>query len=329
MKCSRTLTFSPLSWAKICWITGKAGKMEISGFGVSAADDPFSVVDFFTVKQECDSTETKMDNNDLTAYMTRMAKAGIDPCRCMRIWIHSHPFATGKPGPSPQDNVTLEDKTGRDSHWAIMVIVGSEGIEKTFARLQIRDDLLEEPILLGLDCEIDWGLLANQTIITAWEKEYKRNIHKAPVIAVHQDKGNKKGKRQLYSSASPRSYREEWEHFGFIPGGLDEDNYVLARIRGFTIREILEWGDWTLEYMPEELALLQGAVDKETAKETSQIRQAHNRQERNKPCNQKKQTRPIKPMKAASSKANENKKNKESKGKLWNKPRILPRQRGR
>ena len=275
MKTTKKLVFSPIAWAKIKWMMKKAGKMEISGFGISAEDSPFYIIDFQTVLQECDGTETLMDDDDLAKYQFRMAKAGIDPCRSMRIWIHSHPFSTNTPSPSGTDNKTLEEKTGADSEWAIMVIMG-KGRADPFIRLQLRNGLLEdEAIELEMDYEIDWSMVISKDTIEGWQKEYDKNIHEAPPVVLSTSNQNPswwqkqqaaRGKQvftpstgQGYPSArrGPEAdakniaqYRHEWMAFDFVPGGLDQDDYVRVRFKGYTIQEVLEWGDFCLVNPP-------------------------------------------------------------------------------
>jgi len=273
MKTSKKLVFSPIAWAKIKWMMKKAGKMEISGFGISAEDSPFHIIDFQTILQECDGTETLMDDDDLAKYQYRMAKAGIDPCRSMRIWIHSHPFATKVPSPSGTDNTTLEEKTGAESEWAIMVIMGKG---EPYIRLQLRNGLLEdEAIELEMDYEIDWSMVISKDTIEGWKTEYDKNIHEAPPVVVvnqspewwqKQQAARERGQQvytpstgQGYPSAhrGPQAdaklitrYRHEWVAFDFVPGGLDQDDYVRARFKGYNIKEILEWKDFCLVNPP-------------------------------------------------------------------------------
>jgi len=271
MKTSKRLVFSPTAWAKIKWMMKKAGKLEISGFGISAEDNPLQVIDFQTILQECDTTETLMDNDDLAKYQYRMAKAGIDPCRSMRIWIHSHPFSTSSPSPSGTDEETLLEKTGADSEWAIMVIMGKGD---PYIRLQLRNGLLgDEAIGLEMEYEIDWSMIVSKATIDLWETEFDLNIHEAaPIVVAHQTraldwwqkerKASGRGQQKFTPStgqgypSAPRGpaadakhiaqYRHEWMAFNFLPGGLDQDDYVRARFKGYTIKEVLEWGEFTL-----------------------------------------------------------------------------------
>jgi hypothetical protein len=260
MKTAQKLVFSPIAWAKIQWMLEKAGKKEISGFGVSSEDDPLSVIDFCTIKQECSTVETEMDDVDLAAYMGRMAKKGIDPCRCMRIWIHSHPFATTKPSPSGTDETTLTEKTGVDSRWAIMMILGQGD---PYIRLQIKEPLLEEPLELQMEHVVDWNLSVSKTTMASWENEYDRNIHEAPkVVATRGNQGgnelgfHKKSfmsthQNALGSMKTFTQYYDEWNLFDVPgepqwtapPGDMDFQDYVAARREGFTQEEVGRWGD--------------------------------------------------------------------------------------
>jgi len=303
MKCPKSLKFSPIAWAKIKWMVARGDKLEISGFGVSKEDDPFSIVDFHTLKQECTGVETSMDDKACNQYMERMAKKGIAPNRCMRVWIHSHPFSTGTPSPSGTDNTTLEEKTGADSHWSIMVIMGQG---TPFARLQIREELLDnEPIEMEMDCEVDWTLLATPKILDEWKKEFTANVHEAkPVIVENtrksfwtpgssnpQYKGNgkkgKKGKTGKPKTLDQRQwkrtftdYKKEWNSFGCHggPEWLVETTkmtiwtYITAREEGYTPDEIGYWGDLVIVCEKETLIGGQAKLEKEAAIELAEIR---------------------------------------------------------
>ena len=290
MECSKKLKFSPLAWAKIQWMMTRAGKLEMSGFGVSAPDEPFSIVDFQTIKQECTGTETDMDDLDLSQYLERMAKAGVPPNRCVRVWIHSHPFATTKPSPSGTDVTTLEEKTGADSAWAIMVIVGQG---PTFARLHIRPELLDhEAIELDMECEVDWALLATDKILKDWRKEFKLNIHEAPPAppaVVISNKKNRRYRQQSFvrttenpivTSISDKKLLREWGSFDqkghpdwlAAPGEMEFQDYMAARREGFTPEEIGYWGDLVMNLPKESLRLSRQGIEKAAAAELAEIR---------------------------------------------------------
>jgi hypothetical protein len=274
MKILKRLTFSPLAWAKIRYLMAKAGKLEISGFGVSSDTDPLMVVDFYTVKQECSGMETEMDDTDLAVYMTNMAKAGIPPCRCMRIWIHSHPFADDKPNPSGTDLKTLVEKTGADSDWAVMVIMGQSA---PLVRLQMRNELIgNEPIVVELDYGIAWDMIAPAEVVKGWDAEFDRNIKEANETAlvvfdseeggwVHKGHGygfaqGRHGKITKYTPTKVSEpvpaemwnlYREEWGSWnkpGYPKwtapaGNMSLFQYVEARQEGFLMEEVGKWGD--------------------------------------------------------------------------------------
>jgi hypothetical protein len=209
----------------------------------------------------------------------------------MRIWIHSHPFSTTKPSPSGTDNTTLEEKTGIDSEWAVMVIVGQG---PTFARLHIRPALLDnEAIEMDIEVEVDWALLATSKVRKEWKKEFDRNIKEKPepepiparstqkgwhqgsyisgnqkgnqgfqrlVQDIKKDKKNKKGKkgkkgkqplltgyqREFYALCSTDTDLK----ITYTPGDLTLPEFQAARRKGFTTREIFEWGDFVMVNTP-------------------------------------------------------------------------------
>ena len=92
MSGKKKLLVSPLAWAKMKWFMKQADKVEISGFGTTEEGNPLHVIDFHTIKQTVDGAATKFDDLALGIYMAKNAKKGIDPSRCFRVWIHSHPF---------------------------------------------------------------------------------------------------------------------------------------------------------------------------------------------------------------------------------------------
>ena len=276
----------PRAWAKMRWMFKKAGELEMSGFCISSPDDPFLVVDFYTIKQECTGVETLMDDDDFARYMIKMAKAGVDPCRCMRIWVHSHPFSSAVPSPSGTDEDTFKERTGADSEWAIMIILGKGS---PFLRLKVKSRLMEEEFFYDIDWEIDWTSIVDESIVAEWGAEFKRNIHErelpavtgtggtwvrndyggwskmdAPVAIVKPKFANNTGRNRMYNGDGNRKgqagwgktfveYQKEWESFEFTtPDTLDEDmdifEYIECREEGYTLEEIQMWGSACLYY---------------------------------------------------------------------------------
>ena len=269
----------PRAWAKMRWMFKKADNLEMSGFCISSPDDPFLVVDFYTIKQECTGVETLMDDDDFARYMIKMAKAGVDPCRCMRIWVHSHPFSSAVPSPSGTDEDTFKERTGADSEWAIMIILGKGS---PFLRLKVKSRLMEEEFFYDIDWEIDWTSIVDESIVAEWGTEFKRNIHerKLPTVTgtggtwgqngygiwskmdapfanntgrnrMYNRDGNRKG--QAIGNKTSEEYQKEWESFKFTtPDTLDEDmdifEYIECREEGYTLEEIQVWGSECLYY---------------------------------------------------------------------------------
>jgi hypothetical protein len=160
-----------------------------------------------------------------------------------------------------------------------MVIFGKSEV---YAELLIREPLLGgEGIRIELNCGVDWGLLADTKDLSGWEKEYKRNIHKAkPAVIILNDeetrprrftsykkKGNKKNKLTF------KDYRREWGACDYPPGGLTAVEYAEARAKGFTLHEISMWGDLILLAWntPENLRAVQMEINKKTAAEMQKI----------------------------------------------------------
>jgi hypothetical protein len=194
----------------------------------------------------------------------------------MRIWIHSHPFAAKKPSPSSQDKITLRETTGADSHWAVMVIFGRGD---PYASLQIRDPLLEEPIEMEMECEVDWTMLPSNSVVSKWEKEFERNIKEAPtpeVVAVdHRGKNRqpweipnrKKGLAFTDFQAEYRGYKNPYVVFG-----ISLVEYAEARAEGYTKKEIIHWRDEVVHCTPELLRSTEGFIEQLTASEVTELK---------------------------------------------------------
>ncbi|KKL14866.1 hypothetical protein LCGC14_2511360, partial [marine sediment metagenome] len=127
MSINVTLSIERIVWDKLQHIMGLAGSLEVSGVFTSSKDTPFHVVDFDLLEQECETTETIIEDTAFVKYMSEKAKKGIDPGRCMRIWVHTHPFSVDDPVPSQQDETTFDKLMEQKPDWSIMLIVGPGG----------------------------------------------------------------------------------------------------------------------------------------------------------------------------------------------------------
>ena len=75
----RRLIFSPIAWAKVKYFFIMAGKLEMSGFGISDPKNLLYIKDFQTVGQVSDGTNTEFDDMALNKYIGEMARRKI-PC---------------------------------------------------------------------------------------------------------------------------------------------------------------------------------------------------------------------------------------------------------
>jgi len=167
-----SLTFTPLAWAKLLYLRDLENS-EVSVFGLSSEENLFRVIDVHLFDQKVGHAtfETKGDNA-LALYLSRMIEEyDADPCRCLRIWIHSHPFA-GTPSPSQHDEDEFQEALG-DADWAIMAIVSnadsSNGVPY-YCRLQINQPI---PIRIHLPIHIDYSSPEEIGFNTKpWKEEY-------------------------------------------------------------------------------------------------------------------------------------------------------------
>ena len=70
-----TLRLAPNVWAKLLYFKSLASS-EYSGFGISHPKDPLYLIDFLTVKQECSSVTTEMDDNAIADFADAQLAAG-------------------------------------------------------------------------------------------------------------------------------------------------------------------------------------------------------------------------------------------------------------
>lgn len=167
-----TLTFSPQAWLKILYMKNSADT-EVSGFGISKADNPLYVEDFITVKQECTAVTTDMDEQALDKYLEEMEEVrGLPISSFYRIWIHTHPNMSPSPSGTDEENFSTMFKS---CTWAIMVIVGKD--EEVYARLQLNKVDVVSRLEMELNTEVDWMSLSAD-LQESWQTELKENIKK-------------------------------------------------------------------------------------------------------------------------------------------------------
>jgi len=182
----RKLIFDPKVWSKLVYMRDR-GPTEISGFGVSDPNYPLHVIDFKLVPQKSISIFTEFEDRGLANYLEDMCAAGIEPARCMRIWIHTHPGMS--PTPSSHDEETFE-RVNAESTWGVMCIVSdnseyARGIVNSESGMSAKCELKTAILLDGVYAGV------TEDDYRAWEDEYmqmvKFGISESPLACVGPD----------------------------------------------------------------------------------------------------------------------------------------------
>jgi proteasome lid subunit RPN8/RPN11 len=169
------LRITPRAMSKILYMRSRE-EIEISGWAVSDPKDPLLIIDFQTIKQEGGYATTEIDDDAQSDYLLAMADAGIEPERCCRIWVHTHP---GKwVDPSGQDVETFERYT-KGADWGVMLIVGDGTMRARMKIGKVFEGAFEIPVAVCF--------LAHYTgpKYKEWNVEYNRNVKKKTYRHVH------------------------------------------------------------------------------------------------------------------------------------------------
>jgi proteasome lid subunit RPN8/RPN11 len=164
---ARVLKFSPTAWAKLLYFRD-IGRTEISGFGITPADDPLYVEDFVTIKQETTVASISLDDDSVSKFFDDMVDLGKRPAQFGRIWIHTHPG--NSPSPSYVDEETFARAFGC-CDYAIMMIVAMGG--STYARLRFNVGPKADVVI---PVQVDYSKKFPGSDPGAWETEYDANI---------------------------------------------------------------------------------------------------------------------------------------------------------
>jgi proteasome lid subunit RPN8/RPN11 len=162
-----TLTLSELAYKKLKWMLGKIGQRgEMSAFGVTREGEPLYVEDWVIVKQEVSSCHTEMDDDSLSDMIVQMAGKGIEPVRCGRVWLHTHP--DGVHSPSGTDELQFKELFDQMSHGVMVIAAGDNW---WYARMSVRssEGIRAEKVL---SIVVDWAGVANE----AWDREYEEKV---------------------------------------------------------------------------------------------------------------------------------------------------------
>ncbi len=164
---STVLRFTPTAWAKLLFFRDY-DETEITGFGISAADDLLLIEDFVTIKQEVSVVSVSMEDQAIANYFEDQVDAGRKPEQFGRLWIHSHPG--NSPIPSSTDESTFQRVFGH-CQWSVMFIIARDG--SSYARLRFNVGPGGQAVI---PVEVDYSSPFSQSDLEAWELEYKSNI---------------------------------------------------------------------------------------------------------------------------------------------------------
>jgi len=157
------LRFSPTAWAKLIFLRDLA-PTEISGFGITPADDLLFVEDIRLVRPTGSTATVAFDDPSLVAFFNEQAAGGLQPEQFARVWVHTHP------GTSAEPNLVDEETFARffgQTPWAVMFILARGGA--TYARLRFNIGPGGE---LALPVAIDYSRQFPPSDREGWEEEY-------------------------------------------------------------------------------------------------------------------------------------------------------------
>lgn len=174
------LRFSPPAWAKLLYWRD-AGKTEVCGFGIAAADDLLLVTDVALVRQECTWTSAALDDESVADFFEAQVALGRRPEQVGRLFIHTHPGNSATP--SATDELTFGRVFG-GTEWAVMLILARGG--DTYARLRYH---VGPGIDVELAVEREYTRPFAASDEAAWQVEYERNVRPAPAIARRPGRG--------------------------------------------------------------------------------------------------------------------------------------------
>ena len=176
MRRNPSILFAPLAWLKLQFFC-HVGDTEISGFAITAKEDPLYVEDFITVRQHTSPVTVELDDQAVADFMDRCVDDGLHLQNVLRIWIHTHPGSSVEP--SRRDEATFARVFGA-CDWAVMFILGRTA--NTFARLSFQ---VGPGAAVQIPTAVDWSawaeLVADPTFsitkcFDQWQREFTTNI---------------------------------------------------------------------------------------------------------------------------------------------------------
>lgn len=174
---SPTILLSPLAMLKLSYLC-HAAETEIGGFGVSGEKDLLYVDDFELLRQASTIASTDLDDEAVADHIERYAERGIEPVRCGRIWIHTHPGSS--PTPSMTDEQTFSRCFG-GCDWSVMLILARGGA--FYARLQFGvgpGAAIEVPVKIDWSAWPGWSVAHASDLphlIPLWDQQLRDLVH--------------------------------------------------------------------------------------------------------------------------------------------------------
>jgi hypothetical protein len=170
------LRLSPLAWLKLQLFL-HAGETEVGFFGICASDDLMYVEDLAVPKQKVSAVTVSFDDLSVGDYFEDCAERGIQPSRCGRVWIHTHPGSSALP--SSVDEETFARVFG-SCDWAVMAIMARGGA--SYARLSFSAGPGGST---NIPIEVDWPRMSQDLVeregkldelFSGWMDEYGSRI---------------------------------------------------------------------------------------------------------------------------------------------------------
>lgn len=206
---NRKLRLSTWVWAKLLHWRDK-GSTEVTGFMITAEDDPLCVEDIVLIEAECSAAFVDMSEEDIMRHIMDYFDAGIvDQSRITSIWWHTHPGSSA--GPSGQDEETFDDRS-ESSDWNIMFILARGG--QMTCRLRLRRAGLSFDIELPvyLDYSIPWPTDVEGNPQAQWDEAFDEKVkRKTYTVATPAPLSHYNGKRNDAKRPVSQTLGWDWD----------------------------------------------------------------------------------------------------------------------
>jgi hypothetical protein len=161
------LVFSAEAWYKLLYLRDK-GNTEVSGWGITAADNPFYVESFEMIKQTGTMATTEFDKEDNTRFVSEKVAEEIYPDRCQKIWIHTHPGNSCSP--SSLDETTFAEMMDQidENDYVMMFIIAKN--DSVYCRMGLKHKVG----VLKFEIPVSY----EELFYSEWDEEYDRCLQK-------------------------------------------------------------------------------------------------------------------------------------------------------